>query len=868
MSSPFEIFRRHQIMTVILIGLAMLSFVIFGAINDPRNIPAPLWVLAFASIVGGAAWIAGLKESKQNEWGVTGVLAGLVAGAAFVFGNKPPTDVQIDGGGLTNQQLVDRQRELGTANAFLRSVFEQSAGPNQQMPRNFGLGFGEPRTEDQARRFAIDWELLNREADRLGIEVSNDAVNDFMTDMTDGRLRREHIAEARKRIRMPEPEIYRILRDGLAARTALQTLYPRQELPPEQYFDFYRRLNETRNLKLVSLSVEDFVASVGEPSESELLAFFEEFQSDFPNRSPEGEFVAGRPGFYQPARMSLAYAEFPFEDVKKLVDQPTEEEIQAEYDRRYKRSLEDPFLNAPPLPDAEKAADEKAESDAAASTESDAATDAKMEKDAEAKQAEETVSEQPVETIEKSEKSEPSTDSPTETEQPADETSAIWHRDKLIPVAFVQEEDTGESNNSESSETSAAPKEKETPAEKADPKPDAASESADKTAADKTAAKETAKEEMAEGKEADAKPESADPPAAPPAPDASEEKKEASDEPPTLAEVRDEIIEDLVESRAYVRQRELVEKAQSKLTTLRSNLALSEDDETGLSVNEITEQMKTWVGENGGVYAVTPLLSPFELNESEDHPIGKAISGRSDVVANVAARIPAGNTLVPREAFDPETRSAFTWWKVGDQAAHVPVSLDEPGVREQVLEAWKLQKAYPKAVERADEIATLVRGLEPDADVQAALGEKTITGSSDDENLTVKSTGPFTWMSTGTASQANPFAGSQASVTDLRSLLGLDMPLGGDFLQTAFRELKPGDVGVAPNVDKSVVFVVAVDPKAEGTETGPSEEFLQAPIFNNPYFSPYPRMAEQEQSKYLPNVLVDLERKYGVIIGS
>lgn len=861
MSSPFEIFRRHQIMTVILIGLAMLSFVIFGAINDPRNIPAPLWVLAFASIVGGAAWVAGLKQKSQNEWGVAGVLAGLVIGAAFVFNNQPPTDVQIDGGGLTNQQLVDRQRELGTANAFLRSVFEQSAGPNQQMPRNFGLGFGDPRNEGQARQFAIDWELLNREADRLGIEVSNDAVNDFMTDMTDGRLRREHIAEARKRVRMPEPEIYRILRDGLAARTALQTLYPRQELPPEQYFDFYRRLNETRNLKLVSLPVEDFVASVGEPSESELLAFFEEFQSDFPNRSPEGEFVAGRPGFFQPARMSLAYAEFPFEDVKKLVDQPTEEEIQAEYDRRYKRSLEDPFLNVPPLPDAEKATDDTAEkSDAPTAAEGDAATDAKMEKAAEAEPVEETVSEQPVDT---SEKSEPSTDSPAETEQPADETSAVWSRDKLIPVAFIQEEETGESDNSESAETSVAAKETETPAEKADPKPDASPESADKAAA-----KEAATKEMAEDKEAGAKPESADPPAAPPAPDASEEKKDAPDEPPTLAEVRDEIVEDLVESRAYVRQRELVEKAQSKLTTLRSNLALSEDDETGLSVNEITEQMKTWVGENGGVYAVTPLLSPFELNDSEDHPIGKAISGRSDVVANVAARIPAGNTLVPREAFDPETRSAFTWWKVGDQAAHVPVSLDEPGVREQVLEAWKLQKAYPKAVERADEIATLVRGLESDADVQTALGEKTITGSSDDDYLTVKSTGPFTWMSTGTASQANPFAGSQASVTDLRPVLGLDMPLGGDFLQTAFRELKPGDVGVAPNVDKSVVFVVAVDPKAEGTEAGPSEEFLQAPIFNNPYFSPYPRMAQDEQSKYLPNVLVDLERKYGVDTGS
>ena len=56
MSSPFSIFRRNQrILMVITTGLAMISFVLLGAVSDPRDLPTPLVVIFLAAMAGGLA---------------------------------------------------------------------------------------------------------------------------------------------------------------------------------------------------------------------------------------------------------------------------------------------------------------------------------------------------------------------------------------------------------------------------------------------------------------------------------------------------------------------------------------------------------------------------------------------------------------------------------------------------------------------------------------------------------------------------------------------------------------------------------------------------------------------------------------------
>lgn len=863
MSSPFEVFRRHQFLTVILIGLAMLAFVLLGAVPDPRELSPVLLVITFAFIVGGAMWVLGLKEKKQNEWGVTGALAGLAMACAFWYANRPAVAVEIEGGSLTDRELADKQQNLGLANAFLQSVFALSSGGQQRMPQNFLFGFGEARSEAQARKLAIDWELLSREADRLGISVSDEAVNEYLTEMTSGRVRREHVTEARQRYNLAEPQLYQILRNGIAARTALMTLFPRTELPPQQYHDFYNRLNEQRELQVVGLPVEAFVPSVEDPSESELQSLFELYRSNRSNFSDDGRFIAGQPGFFQERQVQLAYAEFPFDAVKATIEPPTEEEIQAEYDARYKRQMEDPFSGAPPLPELNDA-EMKPETSAPPAPEkspqsSDEAkpSDAKADdvKTGDVKTGDAKADEAKAGDAKPSESDAPSEKSESETPDDGEKTSSIDRQDGLLMVAFVQDEP--EATEPEASEKPAAESKS---SEKADTPAEKASEAAEKTPA--TDEPVSAEKPAAEMKEAESDTEAAEGDVEKPIElkeDGEPGKK--SDEPPSLDEVRDEIAANLIDAKTLNRQNELIRAAQSKMLSLESRLALGDEDTEGLTVAQIGAELKAWVEENGGVYGETPLMSFEKLSESDDFPIGKAFSGREGTVARVAIQAPEGSILNAREAIDFETKSGFAWWTIGSLPAHVAQSLDEPGVREEVIEAWKKQRAYPKAEERAEAIAAKIREAEGD-DIGKALSETTITGKDGGDYATLKSTGPITWMSEQ-KDPRNPLMSGGASMTDLRQKLSLDVPVGGDFMQTAFRELKPGEVGIAPNIDKSKVFVVRVAPAEDGAAT-PSEEVLNAPFFQPSFMSPYPNMAAQEQQKFQPNALLDLERKYGV----
>lgn len=911
MSSPFEVFRRHQIMTVILIGLAMLAFVIFGAIPDPREIPPALWILAFAAIIGGVMWVLGLKEKKQNEWGITGALAGMAIAAAFSYANRPATAVEIAGGGLTEEQIQQKQYELGMANAFLERVFAASSEGRMQMPNTYLVDLGRSRVVPNPQRFAIQWELLGREADRLGIDVSNEAVNTYLEDMTSGRVRRNHIKQAREQLNISEPQIYRILRDSISRRTVMFQLFSSFELPPQQYFDFYERLNDARDLQVITLPVEEFAKSVEEPNDQELMALFNLYRGNRPNFTADGRFVGGLPGFYQENRVKLAYVEFPFEEIKETIAKPTDEEIQAEYDARYKRQLENPFDNAPELPSpdgsqatppADDQKPEMKEEDTAKPAESEAPAAAKpSEESAEKPAAPKAEGEKPAEPA--GEEPKPAAEKPTE-EKPEEnssepaagdgkETSAVMRSSKLVPVAFFQDEPEKAGEEKPATDEKPATEEKPASEEKPAPKEEASKEEPAKPAdkpKEETPKPEPAKEEMkkepaaepagdskpaAEDKpadeakpEANAKPADSKPEDAKPAGDETVmelktdgEPAKKSEEPPKLEDVREEIINDLIEAKAMNKQQELVQSAMSKMLSLESQRALGDLEDSGLTLPQIAEKLKAWAEENGGVYGETPLMSYEELSESDDYPIGKAFSGREGTVAGVAIQTPDGAVLNAREAIDFETRSGFAWWVVDSLAPHVPQSLDEAGVREEVVEAAKMQKALPKAEERANELASKIREA-GDEDLSKMFGETTLTGAEGADYITVKSTGPITWMSQDRL-QTNPMMGSQATLTDLRAKLGLEQPVGNDFMKLAFRSLGEGEVGVATNVDKSAVLVVRVVP-GDTAEDGPAEEFLKAPLFQPSFISPYPGLAGQERQTYQPDALADLERKYGV----
>ena len=880
-ASPFEIFRRHQILTVVLIGLAMLSFVIFGAVQDPGNIPAGLWIFALAFIVGGVAWISGLQKQRQNEWGVIGLAGGAVLGMAFARLVQPAASVDMIGGGMTENEILAQVQDRNLTNDFVRRVYEYSM-PEGSRPLNGDLlfGFSDGRGQmDSSRQATVDWEILLREADRLGIEVSDETVNEYLKAVTDQNVTQKAVQRAAADTRRSVVATYESLKKHLAANVARRHLVYEPDMTPVDYYDFYRRMNEERQIDAVRVPVSAFTDRVEEPDEGALLAMFDQYRLNQENIGPDGRFEGGRPGFFQPPQVQIAAVEFRLEDLKSQVEEPTEEELREAYEaeRQFDLPQAPPMndLSIPDLPGGPALGTPDGDADAEM-TEEDAVEEMDLsapalpvkedgeDKPAEGKPAEET----------------PSEEKPAEGDKPAEDetgTSSLWPRPATYTAAF-QEEDTpavrekapaaGPTRGDSKPPAGDKPAD-DKPAETAQPAPMPANEAGeDKPNADKPAEEMKSEDKPSDDKPADDgdKPEmtgDATPPPAPEAPDAADEPPK----PPTFEERKDELREQIVERRAVELQREKVAEGSRLLVDLKSRMS----GEDGLTPDAVNEEMKTWAEANGGVFMVTPMDAADDLIEAKEPPVAAAeVRTRQGVVQVpyiAAIGLTEGREFEAYTADNFETDSAFVWWKVDGKPAFPPESLEEEGVREQVLEAYRKQEARPMAEKRAEEIAELIR--------EQATAEKTVdevvegvTLTEGGEPLEVKTTPLFTWLVSNSAN-TNPF-NDQRRAFDLNDALESEDEFSDEFMEAVFRETPAGGVSVVPTADKDAYWVIRVRENATDLK---DETFLQKYAessdlyFLPPFFGgPYQQLSQFKRRQTVEQPMQTLERAYEVQI--
>ena len=160
----------------------------------------------------------------------------------------------------------------------------------------------------------------------------------------------------------------------------------------------------------------------------------------------------------------------------------------------------------------------------------------------------------------------------------------------------------------------------------------------------------------------------------------------------------------------------------------------------------------------------------------------------------------------------------YLFWKIDDSPEKVQ-EFHEPGVREQVLKAWREEQARELAKKAAERWAAAVRAKKQP--LAAVLAGKPGVGP-------VYQTEPFSWLTYGglpawLAQRPPMLSQIKARVKDPVSGLieekdAVDMP-GQNFMRAVFN-LRPGEVGVAMNQPETYVYVVQV------TETAPSAEVL------------------------------------------
>ncbi|WP_373652277.1 hypothetical protein [Schlesneria sp. DSM 10557] len=810
MSSTFfaSIRRNQRQWMVVLTVLAMISFLFLDYVGRGTGPMSPVGGAILIGILCAAGMcVVGYPRQKATEFGLGGLLVGALVGFigfAAMAQSKPVVRTAI--GSFTRYDLEQLAQNRMRANQFLYAVARRV---QSGMPSGFG-GIDDPSL--------VQYKILLTDAQKMGIRISDEGVNDFLKEIGNNRMTQQDFRESLREARLGESELFDILKEELAARLAVKLTYPPatvvqvrpefaqytqtreplryMEQTPEQLWDAYQKMNLKQSLQAVAIPVQDFVSETAQPSDAELALFFEKYKT---NRWID----EARPGFLQMPKVQLAYLTADFEEFEKRVN-PTDEEVKEYFERnkdRY-RAPETKESTAPKLPEGE-------------STSSDAS----------APSSEELKSEQPVAPTEEKSEAEPVKEEPKAEEPKAEESQ---------PEAPQSEQPEAQPEEKKEIDATEPKSESSCGEEPTNPEPTAKDEVVPETpAAEAAPAEPVAAEKTDEVKEREAATASETAPASPeattekpeqPAAESSEiEVPKLSESPeslptPKLRELDDELKLEIREAIARERAFDLIATALDAAYEFMVPLGLDYDTTTDLTekaekAKTIAEKLKKYAEQHNLQYVETP---EWEYEQLLAEPIGMAFESqkRSPVASDVLMRGDNGESRMPlyspRRADLRTRRGSFAYWKINDLPARV-TELKEEAVHERVVRAWKFDQARTLAEKRAKALAEIAKT--EGNNLASAVSGESATGQKGDPALSLIETPEFTWLS---RPQSLPSAQQEPTLTDIPLIPEVD----GNFMKTVFEELKVGEVGVAPNANRSIYYVFKVKDRENAIEDG------------------------------------------------
>jgi len=644
----------------------------------------------------------------------------------------------------------------------------------------------------------VSFALLQKEARRMGVSVTDESVNQFLSRVTQNKLTAEDYNETLREVGMSEGELFNIVRGELEVQLVAQLISaPADAHPtmaqftrgmysgriarqtPEQLWQAFRKLHVRQSLTTVAVPVTDFVKLVTEPTESELRVFFDKYKNGFGDEQ-------GTPGFLEPPKVRLAYlAVSNLEAYEKQVSEITDQDV-VDYYLTNKESyrvldLPEPSLKLPDLMQ-DPTSDDAAPADATRTENTDNEKAAVPPTDA-VPEAKPAVPEKPA-TPDKPDAA-PAKEDAAKAEAPCDEEQAA---DK--PVADKKDVPLEAAAKPEA-ETA---KTVELPAKSEDKSPPAPALPSDETPADAAASHSGTGSENPLLKSLPL-----------PAPVA---RYRELDE-----DLKDQIRETILRDKAFLMMGEAADKALEMMMELSLKYMSLDPKDRDKAAGTYAGDLKAYAEQHGLEYKETKELTRFELMTTLDEPIGSAtdpVTGanfnRTPIsVAEEVFEMEASGRGYRLPVFSPrraDTRGArYSYWKILEAPAKVP-DLKDAVVRQKVLDAYKFEKARPLAEKRAKELADLMK--EGKADIAAALSGQTINGTTDSPATTIRETPKFTWLR---LPQSLPQFGLQRPVES--TIEGVGQP-GFPFMKTVFDELGNGDTGVTVNSSRTSYFAVRV----------------------------------------------------------
>ncbi|MEX2285902.1 MAG: SurA N-terminal domain-containing protein [Planctomycetaceae bacterium] len=883
MRSPFSIFRKYQkIAMVIILLLIMVAFTIGDALMQMSgDLPVILIVVMTAMIGASVGALVGIQTGKPSEYAIAGVAVGVIVALVASNLSGPAAAVETTAGNLSRHELDELVQRRLTANSFIVAVYQRVSPPpqesnpwfrdfwqNQLMRTQFSNGLYNPGDDSESSRPQLQEDvvlgyLLDREADEMGIEVSDEAVNNFIQSIrmfgfsnSERRLSLDDFKEIRTRMRLSESDLYDALRGELRVRMARQNLSPDFMPAPEDYWKIHRQLNVRQRLDVAAVPVDIMAKDLSDPDAEQIAAYFDQFKA-----IPPGYYGPGTPSFLQPRKVALAYLEAPYEQFKKQAGEVTDADIERYYQDNKETYKNNPFPDSkgperdnpldpeffpddgpaltpgtPPPADAPKASPD-ADKDAQGTADDAAKTPAVPEdsKDGDKKS-------QPQE----SPKSEAAPDDKKDQEGAGLERQSILGSGELLALY-------------------------QPPGEKATPETSPAADGAKKEEASPAAQNsEPANSEKAADTPSDSAAPEGDGNAAGPvsAPKPGEQTPEPEYRP-LDNDLRGQIRDQILRTRTIALMKEAIDRAVDEVQKWREKyITVDENGNPGISDEEIASNVKQYAQQQNLRYMETGLLSDAELRDSDANPIGSAtdpldLQMDPSSVRTVWQRLfmsHARQVFDPFVAESPLNSDRYAVWKTQDKEQHVP-TLDEAGVNQQVITAWKQNEARPLAEKRANELADLVKAAK--ASMSKALAGQTVTGKPDGPVLTTQLTESFSWLRESSAPQPNPFERAPPQISEVSALKEIDER----FMEVIFDQMSEGDVRAIPNRDRSIFYVVQVYERKPATpedENAFRQAFLRENIFGGLGNTPYSYRIGMAQGRLRNQWVTELMQKYGV----
>ncbi len=702
-------------------------------------------------VVGGVVlmfvFVAGdpLTSLLRDMGGAGGSRSGMEAGDVAV---------RWDDGKLTNRELGALVMQRRVVNDFLGNV--EMAGRAATLDAGVEVQpltvqwLGGPDTAQQGvEKDVLRTRLCAQLARQAGMSVSNENITGYLIELGRRRVSPDLIRAMIVRMRsagrgVSLEYLYDALREEMLAHNYTASyMFSVATVLPEQQWQDWLQVNDRVVVEAAGLPVSSFLVDVPEPTDEQLAEFFALYKDNEPGPviSMNTELPSPNPGFAIPRKVDVRYVCANYDQLlEKYVAEVTDKEIQDYYDANKQY-----FIRADSgLMGEDAAAAENA--DAATPADDDAATDDAADPPA-------------AETETPADAATPADDDSTPA-SPAAEDSSQRESERRSPFRFV-----------------AAEQEVDAPAAE------------DSPAADEAVASEPTEEAAATE------------PAMSPQPSAqgAAGALDATVEYQSLDEVRDEIRRQLANEKVQQHLTDEMGKLLAKLKAeflryLGSSLdARAAGQEPPVPPAALAD-LEALAKENGLTYGETGPMSWLELRElpigiSRDPDTGELLlqvmfSDEHDLYKPVATVDLDGNRYLSMKESDTPRR--------------VP-ELGE--IRDEVVRAWKLQKAAELAEKRTQELATKIE----------QSGSTLADYFAGDPAVVVDRTDPFSWLTAGNVTRTGQVPFRLSEPTGIQAA-------GPDFMEAVFG-LGDGQVGAVLNNDHSVAYIVRVVEHQESRET-------------------------------------------------